>query len=243
MKRILLSFYLLSIACFYGYAQSGLSLTDTLGVPIPANATWVMNGTPDVPELVTKVFVKNNGGHTINVKAKKVELTLLANTNVTFCWAGNCFPPNVYESIGATSIPAGQVATEFSGHYAPSLQKGQTKVQWTFWDEADVANSVSITVDYNTFPVGKEEITTAKLTGVYPNPASSNATINYSLPTGSEGRIVVRNILGMEVRSEIVQGGTGKFTFSVADLSDGVYFYSLFLNGEFSSTGKLIVKH
>lgn len=243
MKRILLSVYLLSIACFYGYTQTGLSLTDTLGNPIANNSTLVMNGTPDVAELVTHLWVKNNGGHTVNVKAKKVELSLLANTNVTFCWAGNCFPPNVYESIGTTSIDAGAVATEFSGHYSPSLQKGQTKVQWTFWDVDDLANTVSVNVDYNTYPVGKEEITNAKLTAAYPNPASSNVSINYSLPAGNEGRIVVRNILGVEVRTESVQGGSGKFTFSVTELNDGIYFYSLVLNGQSTSTGKLVVKH
>ncbi len=243
MKRILLSLYLLSIACFYGYSQTGLTLSDNLGNPIAANSTLVMNGIPDDAELVTYLWVKNNGGHTINVKAKKVELTLLAGTNVTFCWAGNCFPPNVYESIGTTEIQAGAIATEFSGHYAPSLQKGQTKVEWTFWDVAEPSNTVSVNVDYNTYPVGITEIRKAKLSAAYPNPAGNTASISYSLPEGSEGRIVVRNILGMEVRSETIQPGYGKFTFSVAELGEGIYFYSLLLNGESTSTGKLVVKH
>jgi hypothetical protein len=242
MKRILLSVCLISIACFYGFSQ-GLSLTDTLGNPIAANSTLVMNGTPDVAELVTHLWVKNNGGHVINVKAKKAEVSLLSGSNVTFCWAGNCFPPNVYESIGTTAINAGETATEFSGHYAPSLQKGQTKVEWTFWDVADPTNTVTVTVDYNTYPVGKEELTAARLTAAFPNPASNNVSIGYSLPSGSEGKIVVRNILGVEVRSESIQAGSGKFIFNVSDLSEGIYFYSLIFGGQSTSTGKLVVKH
>lgn len=242
MKRILLSFCFLTFAVLSGQTQT-LSLSDTNGVAIENGSTIVMTGTPETAELVTHLWVKNNSAHSLSVKAKKVEISLLANTNVTFCWAGNCFPPTVFESPNGAPIAAGAIDKEFSGHYAPSLQKGQTKVQWVFWDEADVANSVSVFVDYNTYPAGNEELSGARITKAYPNPASSNVNISYTLSAGSEGRIVVRNILGSEVRNEYVNAASGKVTFSVSDLSEGIYFYSLILNGQSTSTGKLIVKH
>lgn len=243
MKSILLSFCFLMFAALVGQTQTTLSLSDTNGVAIENGSTIVMNGVPEDAELVTHLWVKNNSAHSLSVKAKKVEISLLPNTNVTFCWAGNCFPPTVYESPNGAPIAAGAIDKEFSGHYAPSLQKGQTKVQWVFWDEADVANSVSVFVDYNTFPAGSEELAESRLNGAYPNPASSLVNIKYNLLPGNDGYIILRNILGAEVAKAPISSGSGKVTFSVDNLSEGVYFYTLLLNGKATSTGKVVVRH
>ncbi len=244
MKRILLSLYLLSMACFYGYSQTGLSLSDTLGNPIAPNSTLVINSTPDKPEGVLYLWVKNNGSNAVTVKAKKVELSLLAEASVNFCWANQCYPPTVFESLANSVINAGAYAKDFSGHYQHNTKMGQSKVEWVFWDVSNPANTISVFADYNVFPVGFEEhAAEAKISGVYPNPANTNVSMTYSLPAGMNGTVILRNILGAEIRHEVLQGSSGKLTLSVSDLSDGIYFYSLLVNGESSSTGKLIVRH
>jgi hypothetical protein len=78
---------------------------------------------------------------------------------------------------------------------------------------------------------------------VWPNPANASASFTCSVPAGSQGNIVIRNLLGATVYSEPASAGTSKVTVSTTMLSDGIYFCSLLVDGKASQTKKLVVKH
>ena len=80
---------------------------------------------------------------------------------------------------------------------------------------------------------------------VYPNPANYNTTINYTLSSNySSGKIIIRNMIGKEVKSISINGGSSaKQVVSTSDLPNGIYFYSIVGDGQTLSTKKLIVKH
>ncbi len=78
----------------------------------------------------------------------------------------------------------------------------------------------------------------------YPNPASNNATISYTLNKSGNVRIVVTDIMGREVmnmnQGSQVAGGTYTVNMNTANLSNGTYFYTLSVNGE-RQTKKLVI--
>lgn len=80
---------------------------------------------------------------------------------------------------------------------------------------------------------------------VYPNPANTSATISYNLPSNyNSGKIVIRDMIGKEVKTIAINGGSNsKTTISTYDMPNGVYFYSIIGDGKPLSTKKLIVKH
>lgn len=80
---------------------------------------------------------------------------------------------------------------------------------------------------------------------LYPNPANYSTTINYTLSSNYDtGKIIIRNMIGKEVKSISINGGTSsKQVISTSDLANGVYFYSIIGDGQTISTKKLIVKH
>lgn len=64
----------------------------------------------------------------------------------------------------------------------------------------------------------------------YPNPFNPVTTINYSIPYTSSVKIAVYNVLGQlikELVNEVKQTGNYKVQFSGANLSSGVYFYTI----------------
>jgi hypothetical protein len=247
MKKVLLSVYLFSVVAFYGYSQS-LTLSNQHGA-IQPNAIIVQAGTPDSVELITYLNVKNISNATIKVFCKKVQLTMLDSTEMTMCWAGNCYPAPVNVSPFSQSINAGQTNTEFIGHYTQTafshFKSGESVIRWVFYNQANVNDSASVTVKYTTYPLGIDESNgrQAVLSNAYPNPANAVAGFNYAVPSGSQARIVIRNILGSIVHSEQVSTGSGKISVNTANLTDGIYFYSLMLDGKNSQTKKLVVKH
>ena len=247
MKRLLLSVFLFSTMAFYGYSQS-LLLTTPQGVNV-TNKTICQLGTSDSVELITYLNVKNISSNTINVFSKKVDLKLLDSTETTMCWAGGCYPSFVTVSPNAAPMTPGQTLTDFVGHYSSitgmGFKLGESVVRWVFYNGANHNDSAYLLVKYQSWAVGMDEKNSRQgfLSSAYPNPADASASFNCSVPAGLTGTIVVRTMVGTSVLTESVAPGAGTRTINTSGLADGLYFYSLVLDGKNSITKKLIVKH
>jgi hypothetical protein len=248
MKSLLLSVLFLSAIALSVVAQS-FELSNVHGV-IPANSEMIQVGSPDSSYLDTYIHVKNISAGEMHVKCKKSQLSMLDSTEMTMCWAGACYPSSVHISPTAQIIAAGATYTEFSGHYSATnatyhFTSGESVIRWVFYNEANVNDSTSVLIKYISYPLGtgEETVRQTSLASAYPNPAGASATIGYSVPSGSDASIVVRNLLGATIHSEQLTTETGKFIFNTANLGDGIYFYSLLVDGKLSQTKKLIVKH
>jgi len=77
----------------------------------------------------------------------------------------------------------------------------------------------------------------------YPNPFNPTTTIVYTIPTNSDVKVEIFNVLGQKVMT-LVDGkqlaGEHKATFNAKNLSSGIYFYRL-KAGSFSQTRKMML--
>ena len=89
-----------------------------------------------------------------------------------------------------------------------------------------------------------EEIAVASSLNAYPNPATDNATISYSLNKSGNVSIVITDLMGRVVMNmeEGNQNAGVNYTVNVntANLANGTYFYTLNVNGE-KQTKKFVV--
>lgn len=78
----------------------------------------------------------------------------------------------------------------------------------------------------------------------YPNPASSNGTIEISLIENVKMDIVVMNSVGQNVYSTSVEGnaGTNKVDINLSNLSSGLYFYQVKVSNGKAVTKKFVVQ-
>lgn len=77
--------------------------------------------------------------------------------------------------------------------------------------------------------------------GIYPNPFSDYAVIQFSQDLSNNHQVVIHDALGKIVwKKENVQGS--QITLTKAELKAGVYFFSLFESGDLIRTNKLIVQ-
>lgn len=77
----------------------------------------------------------------------------------------------------------------------------------------------------------------------YPNPFNQTTVINFKIPVSGEVKIVLYDIKGSEVRTlvnEDVQAGEYHVRFDAGELTSGVYFYRIEVNG-FVDTKKMMV--
>lgn len=77
----------------------------------------------------------------------------------------------------------------------------------------------------------------------YPNPAISDLTVSYTLNKTADVNINVTNAIGQTMKTQnIANTASGKAQFSVADLPNGLYFYTVSADGE-SVTRRFVVAH
>lgn len=77
----------------------------------------------------------------------------------------------------------------------------------------------------------------------YPNPASSEVYVPFSLNTTADVTVSLTNAVGQTVATQTFNGvNEGKATFNAYNLNSGVYFYTVEANGQ-TNTGRVVVAH
>lgn len=82
------------------------------------------------------------------------------------------------------------------------------------------------------------------ISSVYPNPASAYASIDYTLAANvTSAKIILCNVLGNVVGEYTLIRDARRLNISTLELTSGVYFYALYVDGKNLVTRKLIIKH
>jgi len=242
MKKVILFVFFVLSTFYYGYSQS-LTLADSTG-PLTNNANVTRLGHSDGIDILSYFFVHNTTSATVAVKVKKVEISLIAGSVNTFCWAGLCYGPNTYVSPDPEYIDAHATdSVNFSGHYATTFS-GASIIRYVFFIESNPSDSVCVNVTYNAYPVGISNQTARTiLSGAFPNPANNTVNFEYSMNRENAGSVIIRNLLGSVVKKSTLTSEEGKLSIVTGDLPEGIYFYSLDVDGKTMTTRKLIINH
>ena len=111
-------------------------------------------------------------------------------------------------------------------------------------NDGTFAYSKIITVDLSQVTGIEEEIPAEfSLSQNYPNPFNPATTIQFAIPKASHVSLKVYDVLGNEVAelvNEELSAGVYNRTFNAANLSSGIYFYTLRANN-FTATKKLML--
>lgn len=243
MKKILLLFI---IAMGFTTLVNAQDLTLTWDGS-PLGDTVYVWGDPNDAEIVFHAVVHNNTTNGINVMVRRNQINMLDGTQSQFCW-GLCFPPTTDESPDARFLAAGGQSEdeEFSGHYNPFGVVGTSVVEYMFYNKDNEDQNVKVVAKYWASPEGiaEEAMVGGSVSAIYPNPASEFVSLDYNLTSKVEvASVRVVNVLGAVVKEATLDFGSSKAKINVSDLENGIYFYSVLVNGDIYRTKKLVVQH
>ena len=242
MRKLLLLSVIVYITTLTTFAQN-LSLSDKFGNPISNGDTIKIWGDTSILELETDIDVKNIGSNNIDVKVKKIKISLIQDTYNYFCWV-QCQDTAMYNPTETISLQPNQITSDFTTHYGPRNHFGVSILDYVFFDGNDPNDSVRVNVEFHITGVGLQEniFDLIKFSNAYPNPAKSFTTFDYSFPSSVNNvRIEIRDILGSVVREVKLIGGKGVYRLETASMNDGIYFYSVLVNEKLYTTKKFIV--
>ena len=80
-----------------------------------------------------------------------------------------------------------------------------------------------------------------KKISIYPNPANTNITIEYSFDDNADASISLINILGSKVLEQKIIGSNHKMNLDISNLPNGIYVYSIIKDGAIIEKQKLII--
>jgi hypothetical protein len=141
---------------------------------------------------------------------------------------------------GGSSVSYYIAAQDSLGNFASTLPAGGRGVNppGTIAPDTLFTYSVIVGVASNHEPVKYS------LEQNYPNPFNPYTNISFMLAKNSMVRIVVYDILGrvvVEMLNNRFEQGNHSIRFDARDLSSGVYYYSMYLNGTLFDTKKMIL--
>ena len=191
-------------------------------------------------EYVQHLNIRNISNQDLNVVVEREILETVDNAITFFCW-GLCLAPtgNISPEVLVTANTLSDEA--FDIHVIiPEGETGVVKARYYAYDASDPDTKISfLLLAGQTASVYESNL---NLGQAYPNPASSQ--VHFDLKTGGNDHIdvVVYNLLGQEVKSQLVSGHQNRVNIAVDDLQPGIYFCRFSVNGEVLKTEKFIVK-
>ena len=241
MKRFYISTILLMFLGSFAVAQS-LSLSHS-GNTIN-NGDTVMVSDPDAnATLDIHLTIQNISSSTINIKAKKTEISLITGSINFFCDWNTCYPPNSYVSLVGLDLTAGNTNSAFIGDYLPSGNPGESIIMYTFFNTDDATDSIAVIVKFIAGVVGIDDAKpSVEISNLFPNPATNKVSVKYNLNGANNAQLEIRNVLGSLVKKVSINESNGLLNVDVSDLTNGVYFYSFIVNNEIIKSKKLIIQ-
>ena len=222
-------------------SHNGVMLGDTVTVWVdPLASTYVD----------FEMAIHNNTDNGMNVQVAKQTVTALAENQYLFCLGVACYPPTV-DSCGDDVyefVPAGGASEQkqFKITYNTYELLGIAMVKYNAYNKDNPADSVNIYVKYFAYPEGiaEEAMHGGSISEIYPNPASNSVTLDYQFTNEvRSAQVRVSNLLGSVVKESELQVNSNKAKLDISNLENGIYFYSVIVNGDVYKTKKLIVRH
>jgi len=225
------------------YISKNLTLSREDGEELHDGQEIIVHLTPDAGEIEEKIFVTNTSENIMLVQSKKVEVEVVPETINTFCW-GQCFGPDVYESRDAVTVEGNYTnENDFSSHYNPNGQPGTSIITYTFYDDFNEQDSVSVTFKYTTETDGIEDINYVEHINAYPVPANDHLYIDFKIKNCKNISVRLTNILGEEIQHFQTNNNNNKILLNTSNINNGLYFYTIYSNNQPLITKKIIVKH
>lgn len=162
-----------------------------------------------------------------------------------FCRGGNCLDGAVQDMV--LKLEPGQSLTDLEVILEGGLVPGVSTIHYTAVNRANPSEIIEF--DLN-FDVGERERRSTiynsryiTVQDVYPNPASDHAFVDYRLLQDQvAARIVVHSVLGNIMGEYELSTFESQAKILTGNLHAGIYFYTLYVDGEAVMTRKLIVK-
>lgn len=232
--RLLLLFFIFFIFSTHTFSQGMVLLHAELEKTVVPGA-----------EIKTSFQLKNTSNKAIRLAVRQLNREVTEHQLYTFCYGDSCW--NDLTSINMIQVAPGQTLEGWAIKFQAGFEVSTHDLILNFYNADNPDEQLSHTFKFtikdsfsNGILFSQEGI---KVSNAYPNPASSLATIDYDIANiNTNATIVVHNLLGNKVTEIPLEKNEVNTKISTDTFDNGVYFYSLYIDGKRVATKKLVIK-
>lgn len=191
--------------------------------------------------------VHNNSSNTQFLIMERTENRLADQHKSQFCWGAICFDYATDVSQDPQVLMAGDTNSTFFLYVEPHGMPGTDTISFAVYPEGEPMDAETHTFIVQFTPTSVEDFLeddaqTFGLASPYPNPASEEVNVAFKLPNGArDAHLVVRNTLGAEVVRKPLSPLAEKAMINLQGFAPGIYFISLYADGQKPSTKRFVV--
>jgi hypothetical protein len=188
---------------------------------------------------------KNNGTKPLTLIIRKASTQIGTSQKNYFCQDARCLDEGVEDFI--VKVEPGQTLSSLAIALEAGLVPGMSSVRYIAYSKSNPNEALEIDLNFivEEKPEKADIYTSRTLTvqDVYPNPTSDLAFVDYRIAEDNvKCRIILHNVLGNAVGEFDLSPLETKAKIQTAELNAGIYFYTLYVNGDAVMTRKLVVK-
>ncbi len=242
MKQFFISLILIVFVSFLATSQS-LSLKTSTGMKINNGDTITLTDTDADADFSINFWITNISSSTIEIKAKKTELGLVAGSDNYFCSWTSCYLSSTYVTPDSLPLAAGVVNKAFIVDYGSNGNSGKSTVMYTIFDMSNTSDSIAVVVNYIAGFVGIESTTdNVTISNAYPNPTKDRFFLDYNFADSRNAKVEIMNVVGNIVSEQYINPQSSHASINVENLSSGIYFYNVIVDGNKIASKKLIIQ-
>lgn len=189
-------------------------------------------------EYLQHMSIRNLTDSDLDIVIEQYVIEPAPGAMVQLCW-GMCMVGDTIISRPVT-VPAQTLSTDDLSFHVTFLEgeTGVVSIRYIAYN----ANRVEEAITLNLLAGATANVaeTNFSLGQAYPNPAT--AEVHFNLQSNDNVNVTVYNLLGQEVKSQLVSSHQNRVNIAVDDLQPGIYFCRFSVNGEVLKTEKFIVK-
>lgn len=198
--------------------------------------------------VTDQLVIENTSSEVINVGIELMNSDVYEGQSFELCYHGSCITPNNPE-IKILRLEPYSSAVNLIHRFYAGMEETISSVRFKVYNLDNPADYVTHQMEFFVHGHTPEGIfhTDNKLSvsTIYPNPlpANTDATVNYQLlEPFAQARVVIINVLGDELASLDLEPNQSRVKVNHELLDNGLYFYTLFVDGKSLATNKFIVK-
>lgn len=236
-----------SVEVHYEITESNNGSTLTMIHPeteevIDYEETLVVNGSMDESIVKARVYLRNDDEIPIDIKVRRVENSLIPETDNYFCW-GACFGSAVDTSTISVTLEPGEVSEEFYGDYMHEGNEGTSSISYYFYDERNPDNETGIEIHYKIESTGVANMDVINKLQVFPVPADGflKFKINWK-QNPINAQINIYDQMGKSIITQPINNKQ-EININTEQLNNGIYFYRITEKNKVIATDKLLIVH
>jgi hypothetical protein len=198
-------------------------------------------------KIKAQIPIRNLSNEPLHLVVKRLGKVIGTSQKTYFCWDDQCLTTDQEQLPISKHLGSLETTNKFESVLEAGLVPGISSVKYLIYNRDNPSESLVYEVNYTIEEtLDRKSLYSSsdiRLNDVYPNPVTEYAIIDYFLINNDvKAKMVFHNVLGSIVSEYELGPFENKLKVNTSDFNSGVYFYTLYIDGDGVVTHKLIVR-